>query len=191
LNQTENFARFDNPDNFLFNSHRFIFQLTIINPKHRMRNHFQFLATFIFLFVVYPAFSQNSQSSKIQPVINHVSLFVNDLEKSASFYEKIVLLKRIEDPFKDGKHTWLSIGGNRELHISPGAPANVTHPKSLHLAFSVASLEAFIEHLEKNKIDYVNWPGDSKKPNTRPDGVRQIYFQDPDGYWIEINNDVN
>jgi catechol-2,3-dioxygenase len=23
----------------------------------------------------------------------------------------------------------------------------------------------------------------------RPDGVKQIYFQDPEGYWIEINDD--
>jgi len=22
----------------------------------------------------------------------------------------------------------------------------------------------------------------------RPDGVRQIYFQDPDGYWLEVND---
>jgi len=23
---------------------------------------------------------------------------------------------------------------------------------------------------------------------TRPDGVHQIWFQDPDGYWLEIND---
>jgi len=23
----------------------------------------------------------------------------------------------------------------------------------------------------------------------RPDGIQQIYFQDPDGYWIEVNDD--
>ena len=23
----------------------------------------------------------------------------------------------------------------------------------------------------------------------RPDGVHQLYFQDPDGYWIEVNDD--
>jgi lactoylglutathione lyase len=156
-----------------------------------MKTQINFLLLLLSTIHFFPSFSQTSKDANISPVINHISLFVNNLEKSVSFYEKIVLLKRIDNPFKDGKHEWLNIGGSRELHISPGAPANVTHPKSLHLAFSVPSLEAFIEHLEMNKIDYINWLGTSKSPNTRPDGVRQVYFQDPDGYWIEINNDVN
>jgi lactoylglutathione lyase len=26
------------------------------------------------------------------------------------------------------------------------------------------------------------------KINIRADGVKQIFFQDPDGYWIEVNS---
>jgi lactoylglutathione lyase len=51
-------------------------------------------------------------------------------------------------------------------------------------------MEDFIANLNKNKVPYSDWPGNPNKITTRPDGIQQIYFQDPDGYWIEINNDT-
>jgi lactoylglutathione lyase len=36
-------------------------------------------------------------------------------------------------------------------------------------------------------IAYRNFNGDGKI-NTRVDGVREIYLQDPDGSWIEVND---
>ena len=42
--------------------------------------------------------------------------------------------------------------------------------------------------LDALKIPYSDWPGAAHTVNHRDDGVRQIYFQDPDGYWIEIND---
>jgi lactoylglutathione lyase len=46
----------------------------------------------------------------------------------------------------------------------------------------------FIEKLKANKIEFENWPGEKGAVTTRVDGVKQIYFKDPDGYWIEIND---
>jgi lactoylglutathione lyase len=31
-------------------------------------------------------------------------------------------------------------------------------------------------------------PGEKMAITNRVDGVKQIYFKDPDGYWIEIND---
>jgi lactoylglutathione lyase len=42
--------------------------------------------------------------------------------------------------------------------------------------------------LDKNKIEYENWAGDKMAVTTRVDGVKQIYFKDLDGYWVEIND---
>ena len=28
----------------------------------------------------------------------------------------------------------------------------------------------------------------NNKVNIRPDGIKQIWLQDPDGYWVEIND---
>ncbi len=52
----------------------------------------------------------------------------------------------------------------------------------------MVSLSGFITHLEKLNVAYTNLKGDSKIPTARIDGVKQIYLQDPDGYWIEIND---
>jgi lactoylglutathione lyase len=52
------------------------------------------------------------------------------------------------------------------------------------LAFRVASLSEFTTRLDKMQVKYRNVKGDGKV-SERPDGVRQVYVQDPDGYWIE------
>ncbi|MEJ7769008.1 MAG: VOC family protein, partial [Chitinophagaceae bacterium] len=101
----------------------------------------------------------------------------------------VVQIDTIPEPFHDGKHTWFKVGEHSHLHLIQGAKAVTAHDKNSHLCFSVPSIEAMIERLEKLKIPYTNWAGTGKTPTTRVDGVKQIYFQDPDGYWVEINND--
>ncbi len=46
-----------------------------------------------------------------------------------------------------------------------------------------------MEHLDKLNVRYGNWKGDAKQTTARPDGVKQIYLQDPDGFWVEVNDD--
>jgi lactoylglutathione lyase len=53
----------------------------------------------------------------------------------------------------------------------------------------VASIDDFIANLKKNNIEYENWAGEKNTVTKRVDGIKQIYFRDPDGYWIEINDD--
>ncbi|MEP6926079.1 MAG: VOC family protein [Ginsengibacter sp.] len=123
------------------------------------------------------------------PAFNHLTVYVMDLQKSAGFYENVMQLKKIAEPFKDGKHIWFKIGEHSQLHVVGGAKAIIAHDINIHLAFHVTSLPDFMKHLDQLEIKYGNWKGDSKSPQLRPDGIRQIYFQDPDGYWIEVNDD--
>jgi lactoylglutathione lyase len=125
-----------------------------------------------------------------QPImLNHIAVYVNNLEKSTAFYENVLQLKQIPEPFKDGKHSWFTIGAAGQLHLIQGAEQNIKRDKNDHLCFSVKSMEDFIANLDKQKIEYTNWPGTAKAPTVRVDGIKQIYFQDPDGHWIEINTD--
>jgi lactoylglutathione lyase len=126
---------------------------------------------------------------KTNPTLNHVAVYVYDLQKSAEFYKNIIGLESIPEPFHDGRHEWFRIGAHSQMHLIKGAKSISEHDKDSHLCFSVGSMEEFIANLNKNKISYENWPGESNKITTRPDGVNQIYFKDPDGYWIEINDD--
>ena len=120
---------------------------------------------------------------------SHQTIFVTDLNRSGDFYEKVLQLKKIEEPFHDGKHIWFRMSEHGQLHVVSGAKEDVAHDINIHLAFSVPSMAAFTGHLDKFNVKYGNWAGSSKEPQVRPDKVKQVYLQDPDGYWIEINDD--
>ena len=135
--------------------------------------------------------AQTTNNPDIAVTLNHIGVYVTNLKVSTSFYENILSLKQIPEPFHDGKHTWFSIGKAGHLHLIEGEKKEYTRDRNDHLCFSVRSIEAFIENLDKNKVDYTNWPGTAKEPTVRVDGVKQIYFKDPDGHLIEINNDTS
>jgi lactoylglutathione lyase len=42
--------------------------------------------------------------------------------------------------------------------------------------------------LRKNSWTWEDLSGKKNAISSRVDGVKQIWFQDPDGYWIEIND---
>jgi lactoylglutathione lyase len=123
------------------------------------------------------------------PHFNHTTIFVVDMNKSAEFYEKAIMLERIAEPFHDNRHIWLKIGEHSQLHIVQGAKSMTSHDINIHLAFSVPSVEAFSKHLDSLNVKYGNWAQTSKDPQIRADGIKQIYLQDPDGYWLEVNDD--
>lgn len=121
--------------------------------------------------------------------INHVALYVSNLAKSTSFYREIIGLDTIPEPFHDGKHTWFSIGDKAHLHLIEGRKQPSESEKNTHLCFSTAKLDHLLEKLNRQHIPYEDWAGHPSGVTRRVDGVRQVYFRDPDGYWIEINDD--
>lgn len=124
----------------------------------------------------------------VSPRINHIAYYVADLKISTDFYEKIIGLPVIPEPFKDGRHTWFLIGPKTHLHIISGAKVSLPKEKNTHLCFTVPSVNEFIARLTQAGITYENWAGEKLAVTNRVDGVKQIYFQDPDGYWLEVND---
>ncbi|KAF0240397.1 MAG: VOC family protein [Sediminibacterium sp.] len=149
-----------------------------------------FLLIALFLTIINTATAQ----TKIKPIINHVAITVSNLPATVRFYTDILGIDTIANPFNDGKHVWLGIGTNAALHIidqtllPAGAPSKMTYSKGNHLCFSVASVDAIMTLLKKNAISWEDYPGKKGSFNLRPDGVKQIWFQDPEGNWIEIND---
>jgi lactoylglutathione lyase len=123
-----------------------------------------------------------------KPVLEHIAVYVEDLQKSTSFYRDVIHLDTLPEPFHDGRHTWFNIGGHSALHIIQGAKSVTAHDKNSHLCFTVASVTAFIDGLNRAGVPYENWAGAPQSVTNRVDGVKQIYFKDPDGYWIEVND---
>lgn len=127
-------------------------------------------------------------ATEAAPRFDHLAFYVVDLKRSADFYRDLVGLKEIPEPFKDGKHAWFSLGTGMALHVISGAAAPLPKEKRNHLCLSVASMESFTTRLTKAGVVYEDLLGRKGAVTLRPDGVHQIYFQDPDGNWIEINN---
>ena len=141
----------------------------------------------IYLLLLLPCMA-SAQTNTPKATLNHIAHYVVNLSSSADFYMHVIGLDSIPEPFHDGKHVWLSIGYKSHLHLIQGATSIGVTNKNSHLCFTVASVADFIKVLDKNKIEYENWAGDKKTVTARVDGVKQIYFKDPDGYWVEIND---
>jgi lactoylglutathione lyase len=144
------------------------------------------LSFLLFVFILLPV-SQGLMAQK--PHFNHTTIYVTDLKRSSDFYSNVMQQEQIAEPFHDNKHVWFKIGDHSELHVVSGANSEVPHDINIHLAFAVPSLPDFMKHLDAMNVKYGNWAGDPKKLQTRPDKINQIYLQDPDGYWIEVNDD--
>ena len=118
---------------------------------------------------------------------DHIALYVSDLEKSSAFYQNIFGLETIPNPFPGGK-VWFRLDKGFHLHLIENEGNSLTIPERSHFCFSVSSMENFLERLVLYGIHYSDFEGNKNTVRLRPDGIRQIYFQDPDGYWWEVND---
>ncbi len=131
----------------------------------------------------FKAFTQQAKAH-----INHTAIFVVDVKASTAFYQNIIGLDTVPEPFHDGKHAWFTTGPGIALHIIQGAKKKKKYYKNQHTCFTVTSVEAFINILKQQNIPWEDRDGAKMATTTRVDGVKQIWLQDPDGYWIEIND---
>jgi lactoylglutathione lyase len=128
-----------------------------------------------------------SGSSMKAPEFDHKAVPVSDIQKSTDFYVNVLGLQVIPDPFHDGRHVFLRVGQNEQLHLIGGEAKAEQHVIGEHVAFRVQSLKDFMIRLDQMHIAYRSYDGKAKV-GPRPDGVHQLYLQDPDGYWIEVND---
>ncbi len=118
---------------------------------------------------------------------DHYTIKVKDLENSASFYKNVLGLSEIENRTRKPYIRWFSIGNDTELHIVEGDTHGIKTNVGVHLALKLDDFDKFLSHLKSKNILLHNSKAIPGSITTRADGVRQVYFQDPDGYWIEVN----
>ena len=137
---------------------------------------------FLFLSLSLPGFGQSFELR-----YDHRALPVSNLGVSANFYKDMLGLEEI--PNRTGKDTrrWFLLGNDQELHLILAEAKVPQQSKDNHFALFTDHLDQVATHLKQNDIPYFSWQGEPQTIGTRPDGIRQLYLQDPDGYWIEIN----
>lgn len=121
---------------------------------------------------------------------NHIGLSVQDVDKSVEFYKKVLQLKEIKNTASESKTRWLSLNEGKQLHLIPRPNFEIKVNKAVHFALSTANIDPIIATLNTLEIVFTDWLNTPNKVYIRKDGIKQIYFQDPNGYWIEINDDV-
>ncbi len=137
---------------------------------------------------VYAGLLHAQQNTSFGFTFNHAALSVKDVNIAAEFYKKVLQLAEIENRTKKEGIRWLSMGDGKELHLVSAIKEPVVINKAVHIAFTTPNFDAFVKHLISLKIPYTDWPGTPNTVTVRADGIKQIYFQDMDGYWIEVNS---
>ena len=140
----------------------------------------------IALFLTFIAKAQDTSSLNF--TFNHLALSVKDTDRSEDFYRNVLNLTEITNRTKMEGIRWLSLGEGKELHLISIVKEDVIINKAVHLALTTSNFDNFVKTLERENIIYSDWPGTLNKVNIRADGIKQIFFQDPNGYWIEVNS---
>jgi len=133
-------------------------------------------------------FLQAQDTNSYNFSFNHLALSVKEVNRSAEFYKNVLHLQEITNRTKIEGIRWFSFGDGKELHLISILKENVSINKAVHFALTTSNFDALIKSLTEMDITYSDWPGTPNTINIRTDGIKQIYFQDPDGYWIEVNN---
>jgi catechol 2,3-dioxygenase-like lactoylglutathione lyase family enzyme len=118
---------------------------------------------------------------------DHVAIYVRDPDISAEFYKSVFGLKQTPAPVPFAR--WLTMGNGVMLHIVKGRTTPPGHSKWDHIALACADMDEMIQRLADRHIAWSDIEG-RKTPQVRADGVKQIFIEDPDGYWIEINDSL-
>jgi catechol 2,3-dioxygenase-like lactoylglutathione lyase family enzyme len=121
--------------------------------------------------------------------LNHMSILVRDLARSADFYQRVLRLPEVECLAARSYIRWFGIGTEQTLHLIE-ADFGATHVEMhTHFCITTSEFEETIAHIASTGTQYRNVAGEVGKVHVRADGVKSIYFQDPDGYWIEVSEE--
>jgi len=120
--------------------------------------------------------------------IHHVAIICSDYKTSKRFYTEILGLKILAENYREQRDSYkldlaLPSGGQIELFSFPNPPARPSRPEAQglrHLAFSVRSVDAAVEHLTSLGVELEPIRVDEFTDR------KFTFFQDPDGLPLEL-----
>jgi lactoylglutathione lyase len=119
--------------------------------------------------------------------MDHVGVYVNNLEASLSFYQEVVGME-VKDQFTiaNGALTLAFLGFNgsneTELELVYGGNPNLPEEgKVNHVAFLVDDIEEEFNRLKGLDVSFI-----SEEVDTLPNGYRNFFVNGPDGEKVEF-----
>jgi lactoylglutathione lyase len=120
--------------------------------------------------------------------LDHIALLVRDLADSVKFLVDVLGLTEIDNPMGGTHIRWIEIGDGRRIHLQAGDVTRVHVEKQTHFALASTDFDDVLERFRRDGVSFSDMKGTPGAVNTRPDGMRAIFVQDPNGYWFEIND---
>ena len=120
--------------------------------------------------------------------LDHIALLVRDLEESVDFLIRVIGLYEIPNPMGGTAIRWIEIGDGRRFHVAQGDISAVHVEKQTHFALSTQVFDEVLARFRRDGVTFSDMKGTPGGVNVRPDGMRAVFLQDPNGYWFEIND---
>ncbi|MGH7129929.1 MAG: VOC family protein [Planctomycetaceae bacterium] len=118
--------------------------------------------------------------------LDHVTLVVNDLERSRRFYCDVLGMEQAARPGFSFDGRWFQAGATL-IHLilefdgsGPAGNAGLKSSRANHFAFLVDDALAAAGRLREFDVRILSGP------KARPDGAVQVFLEDPDGYVVEL-----
>jgi catechol 2,3-dioxygenase-like lactoylglutathione lyase family enzyme len=133
--------------------------------------------------------STTEKSAICVKTIDHVTIVVQDIDRSTRFYTEVLGMRQVSRPNFNFPGAWFQ-AGNTQIHLilasqqagtaGIGDFDGLDPSKGFHYAFVVDDCHAAADQLREMGLEIVVGPRD------RPDGVTQVYVYDPDGHLVEL-----
>ncbi len=120
--------------------------------------------------------------------LDHIALLVRDLEESVGFLTETLGLTEMANPMGGTAIRWIEIGDGRRFHVQAGDVSEVHVEKQTHFALSTGDFDAVLTRFVAEGVAFSDMKGTPGGINVRPDGMRAVFVEDPNGYWFEIND---
>ena len=109
------------------------------------------------------------------------------MKETGDFYAKTLRMNELNIKSTGLAHRWFKLNDGFEIHLVSSSEKVAEKNKNNHLAIEIDNIKTIISYLKEKRIDYYDWYGNLNQVQERFDGVLQIYLEDPEGNWIEIN----
>lgn len=115
--------------------------------------------------------------------LNHVSVLAEDLEESTEFYTDVLGMERVPTANFEVPVQWLQ-AGDAQLHLFE---RDIDAAPYYHFGVTVDDFESVYERAKDENL-FDSWDDEGDASIYRlPDGVAQMYLNDPAGNLIEVD----